>query len=82
MPSIKHKPDIVSHLIEHPTEDGPYGAKGVGEIPSINTMPAICNAITHATGVRIFNVPVDQDALLRALRDGQAEVHTTWQDVR
>jgi selenium-dependent xanthine dehydrogenase len=82
MPSIKHAPEIISHLIEHQTADGPFGAKGVGEIPSINTTPAIANAIYHATGVRIFNVPVDQDALLRALKAGEKEVHTTWSDVK
>jgi selenium-dependent xanthine dehydrogenase len=82
MPSIKHTPEIISHLVEHRSSDGPYGAKGVGEIPSINTTPAICNAIYNATGVRIFSLPVDQDALLRAIRGGQTEVHTAWQDVR
>lgn len=82
MPSIKHTPEIVSRLVEHPTADGPYGAKGVGEIPSINTMPAIANAIYHATGVRVFTVPVDQDSLLRAIKSGQPELHTAWQDVR
>ncbi len=82
MPSIKHTPQIVNHLVEHRASEGPFGAKGVGEIPSINTSPAICNAIYNATGVRIFSLPVDQDALLRALRSGAAEVHTAWHDVR
>lgn len=82
MPSIKHAPRIVSYLVEHKTTDGPFGAKGVGELPSINTSPAICNAIYNATGVRVFSLPVDQDALLRALRAGQPEVHTAWHDVR
>jgi len=82
MPSIVHAPEIVSYLVEHPTAEGPYGAKGVGELPSIATMPAICNAIAHATGVRIYSVPVDQDALLRAIKYGTKEVSTTWHDVR
>ncbi|MCA0453782.1 MAG: molybdopterin-dependent oxidoreductase [Chloroflexi bacterium] len=82
MPSIKHTPEITSHLVEHRSSDGPYGAKGVGEIPSINTTPAICNAIYNATGVRIFKIPVDQDALLLAMKRGQTEVHRAWQDVR
>ncbi len=82
MPSIKHTPEIISHLVEHRAETGPYGAKGVGEIPSINTTPAICNAIYHATGVRIFSIPVDQDALLRAIKSGETEVHTAWHDVK
>jgi xanthine dehydrogenase molybdenum-binding subunit len=82
MPSIKHTPEIVSHLVEHRSSDGPYGAKGVGEIPSINTTPAICNAIYNATGVRVYSIPVDQDALLLALRSGKKEVHTAWHDVK
>ncbi len=81
IPSIKHMPDIVSHIIEARTSDGPYGAKGVGEIASINTTPAIVNAIANATGVRIFSLPVDQDALLRAIKSNACEVHTAWQDV-
>ncbi len=82
MPSIKHAPEIISHLVEHRAADGPYGAKGVGEIPSINTTPAICNAITNATGVRIFSIPVDQDALLLAMKRNEPEVHTAWHDVK
>jgi xanthine dehydrogenase molybdenum-binding subunit len=82
MPSIKHAPEIVSRLVEHRAADGPYGAKGVGEIPSINTTPAICNAIYNATGVRIFSIPVDQDALLLAMKRGAREVHAAWHDVK
>jgi CO/xanthine dehydrogenase Mo-binding subunit len=82
MPGIKQTPEIISHLVEHRASEGPYGAKGVGEIPSINTSPAICNAIYNAVGVRVYALPVDQDALLRAMRTDQREVHTAWQDVR
>jgi xanthine dehydrogenase molybdenum-binding subunit len=63
MPGILHAPEIVSIVVEHPTSDGPHGAKGVGEIVSIPTTPAITNAIAHATGVRIRRLPVDQDWL-------------------
>jgi selenium-dependent xanthine dehydrogenase len=82
IPSIKHTPEIVSYVVEEPTAQGPYGAKGVGELTSINTTPAIANAIYRATGVRVYRIPVDQDALLRAIKSGAAEVHTTWHDVR
>jgi CO/xanthine dehydrogenase Mo-binding subunit len=82
MPCIKHTPEIISRLVEHRSSEGPYGAKGVGEIPSINTTPAICNAIYNAVGVRIFKIPVDQDALLLAMKRGQTEVHHAWQDVK
>ena len=82
IPSIKYTPQVTSHLVEEPTADGPFGAKGVGEITSIGTTPAIANAIYHATGVRVYRIPVDQDALLRAIKAGETEIHTTWSDVR
>jgi CO/xanthine dehydrogenase Mo-binding subunit len=71
MPSIKHTPEIISVIVEDPTTDGPYGAKGVGEISSIPTTPAICNAIYNACGVRVYSLPVDQDKLLLALKNGR-----------
>jgi xanthine dehydrogenase molybdenum-binding subunit len=68
MPSIKHTPIIESIVIEDPTADGPYGAKGVGELSSIPTTPAICNAIFNACGVRVTRLSVDQDWLLRQIK--------------
>ena len=78
MPSIQHTPEIVSFIVEHGTADGPFGAKGVGELPSIPTSPAITNAIYNAVGVRAMSLPVDQDSLLRAIKAGQKEVLTAW----
>ena len=74
MPSIKHTPEIVSHIVEHESSTGPYGAKGVGEISSIPITPAITNAIYNAVGVRVRRLPVDQDALLLALKSGRKSV--------
>ncbi len=65
MPSITHTPEITSLVVEHPVSTGPYGAKGVGEIVSIPTTPAITNAIYNAVGVRIDRLPVDQAMILR-----------------
>jgi selenium-dependent xanthine dehydrogenase len=64
MPSITLTPKITSFVVEHPTSDGPYGAKGVGEIVLVPTSPAITNAIYNATGVRIDHLPVDQEQIL------------------
>ncbi|NNL06028.1 MAG: molybdopterin-dependent oxidoreductase [Xanthomonadales bacterium] len=79
-PRIAHAPEIVSHIVEHETADGPFGAKGVGELPSIPTSAAITNAIQRATGVRVRSLPVDQDALLRAIREGEREIELGWGD--
>lgn len=67
MPSIVQTPQIHSIVVEHPTQDGPYGAKGVGELSSIPTTPAITNAIYNAVGVRFDKLPVDQEEIIRQL---------------
>jgi xanthine dehydrogenase molybdenum-binding subunit len=68
IPSITYTPEIIPFVVEHPTADGPYGAKGVGEIVIIPTLPAITNAVYHATGVRVDRLPVDQEQVARALQ--------------
>ena len=67
IPSIVQTPVITSIIVEHPTADGPYGAKGVGEIVSIPTTPAITIAIYNAVGVRIDSLPVDQAQIMEKL---------------
>lgn len=67
IPSITYTPKITSFVVEHPTPDGPHGAKGVGEIVLIPTLPAITNALYNATGVRVDSLPVDQEKIARAL---------------
>ena len=79
-PSITHTPSITSHIVEHELSTGPFGAKGMGELPSIPTSAAITNAIYNATGVRVRSLPVDQDTLLHALRTGATEVELGWGD--
>jgi CO/xanthine dehydrogenase Mo-binding subunit/aerobic-type carbon monoxide dehydrogenase small subunit (CoxS/CutS family) len=66
IPSFLQTPEIVSFVIEHPTEDGPYGAKGVGEIAGVPTAPAIINAIYNAVGVRVDRLPVDHELIWRS----------------
>lgn len=73
IPSITHTPEIVSYVVEHPTTDGPYGAKGIGEIVSIPTTPAITNAIYNACGVRVDRLPVDQEKITSALHTAAQE---------
>ncbi len=67
VPGIMLTPEITSIIVEHPIAAGPYGAKGVGEICSIPTTPAITNAIYNAVGVRFDKLPVDQELIAREL---------------
>ncbi len=43
----------------------PIGAKGLGEIPMTGVAPAIANAVYHATGVRVRDLPITLDKLLQ-----------------
>ena len=67
MPSIVLTPDITPIIVEHPVAEGPYGAKGVGEIVSIPTTPAITNAVYNAVGVRVDCLPVDQAEIVKLI---------------
>ena len=64
MPNITHTPEITAIVVEDPTAEGPYGGKGVGEIVTIPTIPAITNAIYNAVGVRVDHLPVDQEIIV------------------
>ncbi|MDD2922200.1 MAG: molybdopterin-dependent oxidoreductase [Anaerolineales bacterium] len=67
VPGIMLTPEITSIIVEHPVSTGPYGAKGVGEVCSIPTTPAITNAIYNAVGVRVDSLPVDQEKIAKEL---------------
>jgi xanthine dehydrogenase molybdenum-binding subunit len=67
LPTIDQTPEVITFFVEDETRDGPYGAKGVGELASIPTAPAIVNAIYNATGVRCYNLPADKEWLKAAL---------------
>jgi xanthine dehydrogenase molybdenum-binding subunit len=71
LPTTRDMPQIATVVVEHPTANGPYGAKGVGEITSIPTAPAILNAIHDATGLRFFSLPVTPERILSALRKAE-----------
>jgi len=71
IPSIKRTPEIVSIIVEDKASEGPYGAKGIGEIPSIPTAPAIINAIYNATGVRLYSLPATPKKVLAAFDNAE-----------
>jgi CO/xanthine dehydrogenase Mo-binding subunit/CO/xanthine dehydrogenase FAD-binding subunit len=62
-------PPIQPILIDRPDPAGPYGAKGIGEISLVPTPAAVANAVSHALGVRIREIPITPDRVLRALRE-------------
>ena len=60
-------PPLDMHFIESNCAEGPYGAKGISELPTIVIAPAIANALYNATGVRIFNPPMSPETVARAI---------------
>ncbi len=64
LPTILDMPPVVADVIEHPHPDAPYGAKGVGEPPTISSTPAIVAAIRAATRRPLKRVPVRPDDIV------------------
>ncbi len=71
IPSTMDVPEIAPVFVETFHDEGPYGAKGLGEPVLAPTSPAIANAIYNATGARVTSLPITPEKILKALRDGE-----------
>jgi len=67
IPTALDLPELEVDFIENPFPDGPFGAKGVGEIPMNGPAPALANAVSHALGVDINELPVSPERILKAV---------------
>ncbi|MBI4320802.1 MAG: molybdopterin-dependent oxidoreductase [Chloroflexi bacterium] len=67
IPTSLESPQVESILVETIDPEGPFGAKGVSEGAQVPAAPAIANAIYDAVGVRISDMPITPDKVLRAL---------------
>jgi CO/xanthine dehydrogenase Mo-binding subunit len=72
IPSILDLPLIEPVIVEEADDEGPFGARGIGEPPILAMAPAIANAIADAVGVRITSLPITAEKVLQALREQQA----------
>jgi CO/xanthine dehydrogenase Mo-binding subunit len=61
--------DIHSIIVEHPEPDGPYGAKGVGEIGTVTVPGSIANAIKNASGIKLRKLPMTSERVFDAVRE-------------
>jgi CO/xanthine dehydrogenase Mo-binding subunit len=73
MPTSADLPEIHVHFAETPFAHGPFGAKGIGELPMDGPAPAILNAIEDATGIAFNEVPLMPEDVFAAVhaRAGQ-----------
>jgi CO/xanthine dehydrogenase Mo-binding subunit len=67
LPTTMDVPPIETIIVEVPSEDGPYGARIVGEPAIVPGPAAIANAVADALGVRVFEAPITPERVLRAL---------------
>ena len=72
IPSSLDLPAIEPVIVEVPDEEGPFGARGIGEPPILAMAPAIANAIYDAVGVRITSLPITAEKVRQALREKPA----------
>lgn len=71
IPTALDAPRIRTILIENPYSRGPFGAKGIGELPMDAPAPAIVAAIHDAVGVWIDEVPATPEKVLEAMRNAE-----------
>jgi CO/xanthine dehydrogenase Mo-binding subunit len=68
LPGMRDVPPMHNELVAATQENGPYGAKGLGESGSFSVSPAVANAIHDAVGVRLMQLPLTPESVFRALR--------------
>jgi carbon-monoxide dehydrogenase large subunit len=66
--SVDAPAEIIPIIVEVPQDDGPWGARGIGEHSMVPTAPAIANAVSDALGVRILDLPLSAERVFMALQ--------------
>ena len=66
-PTTLETPEIHTILVEGEDPEGPFGAKEAGQGPLLPVIPAVNNAVFDAVGIRIDEIPVTPDKVLKAL---------------
>jgi CO/xanthine dehydrogenase Mo-binding subunit len=68
IPTSLDIPELETIMVEYPGSVGPYGAKAMGEPPVDLPAAALANAVAHATGSRIFDLPLTAEKVLHAMK--------------
>jgi CO/xanthine dehydrogenase Mo-binding subunit len=71
IPGMWDIPPMENELVAAEQKSGPFGAKGLGESGTFGVSPAIANAIHDAVGVRLTELPLTAESVLRAIRKSQ-----------
>jgi nicotinate dehydrogenase medium molybdopterin subunit len=71
IPTSLDMPEVNAAIVEDPESTAPFGAKGIGEPVMVYVAPAILNAIYNAVGVRMTEIPVTPEKMLKALSENK-----------
>ena len=77
IPTALECPPVESIIVEKPNQIGPFGAKGVGELPIVGIGAALANAVYDAVGIRIKASPITPEKVLRALEEKKRVRHAS-----
>jgi CO/xanthine dehydrogenase Mo-binding subunit len=69
VPTAVDAPEIIPIIVEATHDEGPFGAKGIGEMTLVSTPTAVGNAIYNATGIRLRELPATPERLLELLKE-------------
>jgi CO/xanthine dehydrogenase Mo-binding subunit len=72
LPTALDMPPIDPIIVETIDPEGPFGAKGMAEPANNPTAPAIANAVYDAVGVRITDLPITAEKVLKALKEKES----------
>ena len=67
IPSVHEMPEVIPIIVESNDSEGPFGAKEAGEGPLLPILPAVCNAVYDAIGVRVSELPITPDRMHRLI---------------
>jgi 4-hydroxybenzoyl-CoA reductase subunit alpha len=73
-PTVNETPEIHIYLVEDEDENGPFGAKEVGQGPLLPVIPAFANAVYDAVGIRFDETPITPDKVLKAMESKSTRV--------
>jgi CO/xanthine dehydrogenase Mo-binding subunit len=73
-PTALETPVMHTYLVETIDPEGPFGAKEAGQGPLLPVIPAVANAVYNAVGVRIDEVPITPDKVLKAMSEKSRRV--------
>ncbi len=74
IPTSLDVPEIVPYFVENEDPEGPYGAKGLGEIVQIPVLGAVANAIADAAGARVTSLPITAEKVYQAIAGWECEI--------